>query len=125
MHEYVLTIGVEKMSNFTVAIPDNLLTDSKIMAAKTGVSLNALIRNLLEGFIQMESPPFSGNFEILFRYSLGQLTAKKAANLLHLDDEEALQMMTLNAGFPIPRLSSQESESMQKRFSDMLDRHSA
>lgn len=112
------------MSNFTVAIPDDLLTDAKVMAAKAGTSVNALIRALLDGFVQNESSPMSGNLEILLQYSLGQLTAKKATKLLHLDNEDALNSLTLNAGFPAPRLSLQDSESMQKRFGSMLDKAS-
>ena len=110
------------MSNFTVAIPDDLLTNAKVMAAKAGTSVNALIRTLLDGFVQNESSPMSGNFEILLQYSLGQITPKKAIKLLHLEDEAALEKVTLQAGFPIPRLSLQETDNMQKRFGEMLDK---
>ena len=110
------------MSNFTVAIPDDLLTDAKVMAAKAGTSVNALIRTLLDGFVQNESSPMSGNFEILLQYSLGQITPKKAVKLLHLEDEAALEKITLQAGFPVPRLSLQETDNMQKRFGEMLDK---
>jgi plasmid stability protein len=108
------------MSNFIVAIPDELLTDAKVMAAKTGTSLNAIIRSLLDGFVQSESSPMAGNFELLLKYSLGQLTAKQTIKLLHLKDEAALHVLTLKAGFPLPRLSIQETEIMKKRFSEML-----
>ena len=110
------------MSNFTVAIPDDLLTNTKVMAAKAGTSVNALIRTLLDGFVQNESSPMSGNFEILLQYSLGQITPKKAVKLLHLEDEAALEKITLQAGFPVPRLSLQETDNMQKRFGEMLDK---
>lgn len=112
------------MSNFTVAIPDDLLTNAKVMAAKAGTSVNALIRTLLDGFVQNESSPMSGNFEILLQYSLGQIAPKKAVKLLHLEDEAALEKVTLQAGFPIPRLSLQETDNMQKRFAEMLDKTS-
>ncbi len=112
------------MSNFTVAIPDDLLTNAKVMAAKAGTSVNALIRTLLDGFVQNESSPMSGNFEILLQYSLGQISPKKAVKLLHLEDEVALEKITLQAGFPIPRLSLQETDNMQKRFGEMLDKAS-
>jgi len=110
------------MSNFTVAIPDDLLTNAKVMAAKAGTSVNALIRTLLDGFVQNESSPMSGNFEILLQYSLGQITPKKAIKLLHLEDDAALEKITLQAGFPVPRLSLQETDNMQKRFGEMLDK---
>ena len=41
------------MSNFAVAIPDDLLMDAKVMAAKTDTSLNSIIRLLLEAFINI------------------------------------------------------------------------
>jgi len=113
------------MSNFTEAIPDDLLTDAKVMAAKAGTSVNALIRTLLDGFVQNESSPMSGNLEILLKYSLGQITPKKAVKLLHLENEAALEKITLHAGFPIPRLSLQETDAMQKRFGEMLDKASS
>ena len=113
------------MSNFTVAIPDDLLTNAKVMAAKAGTSVNALIRTLLDGFVQNESSPMSGNFEILLKYSLGQITPMKAVKLLHLEDEAALEKITLQAGVPIPKLSLQETDNMQKRFAEMLDKTSA
>ena len=110
------------MSNFTVAIPDDLLTDAKVMAAKTGTSLNSIIRLLLDGFIKNECTPLSGNYEILLKYSLGQFTAKKTMKLLHLSSGAELDDLTLNSGLPLPRLSLQETESMQKRFGNMLDK---
>ncbi len=110
------------MSNFTVAIPDELLTDAKVMAAKSGTSLNAIIRTLLEGLVQHGSSPMTGNFEILLQYSLGQITAKNAVKQLHLEDNDALNLMTRNSGLPLPRLSMEENEAMRQRFSEMLDK---
>lgn len=113
------------MSNFTVAIPDELLTDAKVMAAKSGTSLNAIIRALLEGFVQKESSSMTGNFEILLQYSLGQLSAKGAVKKLHLDDESTLNLMTRSAALPLPRLSLEENEAMRKRFGEMLNKAKA
>jgi hypothetical protein len=113
------------MSNFTVAIPDDLLTDAKVMAAKSGTSVNALICTLLEGFVKNKSSPMSGNFDILLQYSLGQITPRKAVKLLHLEDDATLNRVTLQAGFPIPRLSLQETDNMQRRFGEMLDKASS
>ena len=113
------------MSNFTVAIPDDLLADAKVCAAKAGTSVNSIIRVLLEGFVRNESVPLSGNSEILFKYSLGQITDKKAMKLLHLENEDVLRLMTLHAGLPIPRLSDQETEAMSKKFGEMIERFGA
>lgn len=112
-------------TNFTVAIPDELLTAAKVMAAKSGTSLNSIIRNLLDGFVNNESTPLSGNYEILLKYSLGQVAAKKAIKSLHLENVNELNALTIQAGFPIPRVSLQENEDMQRRFSQMLDRANA
>lgn len=109
------------MSNFTVSIPDDLLTEAKVVAARSGVSLNAIIRNLLEGVVQNTSVSMSGNFEILMKYSLGQVSAKRAGILLHLEDESLLVDMTKKAGLPIPTIALREAESMRKRFGKMLD----
>ena len=113
------------MSNFTVAIPDDLLADAKVCAAKAGTSLNSIIRVLLEGFVRNASAPLSGNSEILFKYSLGQISDQKAMKLLHLESEEVLRLMTLHAGLPIPRLSDQENEVMSKKFGEMIHRFGA
>ena len=110
------------MSNFTVAIPDDLLTDAKVMVAKTGTSVNSIIRVLLDGFVKNERNALSGNYEILLKYSLGQISTAKAVNLLHLADAQALKVLTIQSGLPLPRLSLQEEEAMQKRFGEMLDR---
>lgn len=113
------------MSNFTVAIPDELLADAKVTAAKAGASLNAIIRTLLEGFVRQESSPMTGNFEILLQCSLGQITDKNAVKQLHLKDNAALHLMMRGSGLPLPRLSTEENEAMRKRFSEMLDKAKA
>lgn len=113
------------MTNFTVAIPDDLLADAKVCAAKTGTSVNSIIRVLLEGFVKNENSPLSGNYEILFKYSLGQITGQKAMKLLHLDDDEVLRLMVLHAGLPLPRLSESENEAMSKKFGEMVERFGA
>lgn len=110
------------MSNFTVAIPDDLLSDAKVCAAKAGTSVNSIIRVLLEGYVRNECVPLSGNYEILFKYSLGQIPEHKAIKELHLDDSETLNALTIQAGLPLPRLSLEETDAMQKTFGKMIDR---
>ncbi len=111
------------MSNFTVAIPDDLLSDAKIVAAQTGTSVNSIIRQLLEGHVRSQRSAMPGNYEILFKYSLGQVTSRTAVRELHLDSDEALHAMVVNAGLPLPRLSQQETEQMQKRLHEMVEQH--
>ena len=110
------------MANVTVAIPDELLSQAKVVAARTDTSVNATIRQLLEGHIRNEGVPLSGNYEILFKYSAGQISEQSAMKELHLGNVEALALMTIQAGFPLPRLSLQETAAMQKNFGDMIDR---
>jgi len=109
-------------TNFTVAIPDDLLTAAKVMAAKSGTSLNSIIRNLLDGFVNYGSAPLSGNYEILLKYSLGQIAGKRAIKSLHLESDVELNALTIQAGFPLPRVSLQENEDMKQRFHQMLER---
>lgn len=109
------------MSNFTVSIPDDLLTDAKVVAAKTGTSVNAIIRLLLDGFVQKQRLTMSGNFEILLRYSLGSISAKTAVKQLHLEDEESLYRLLSCEKLPVSRLSSEVTDGMQKRFTTMCD----
>ena len=71
-----------------------------------------------------DASPLTGNYEILLQYSLGQVNAKKAVKLLHLENEASLADLTLKASLPLPRLSLEETEAMRKRFGDMLDRAS-
>ena len=110
------------MPNFTVALPDDLLTDAKVAAAKTGTSVNSIIRVLLDGFVKNQRSALSGNYEILLKYSLGQVSPARAVALLHLENGQALNNLAIQAGLPLPRLSPQEEEAMQKRFGEMLDR---
>jgi len=110
------------MPNFTIAIPDDLFADATACAEKTGASLDSIIRQLLEGYVRNESVPLSGNYEILFRYSLGQVPENGAMREPHLDDEAALSALMIQAGLPLPRLSLEETAAMQKNFGEMIDR---
>lgn len=110
------------MPRVTVDIPDDLHTDAKACAVKGGTSVSAIIRHLLEGYVRNQNAPLPGNFEVLFRYSLGQVSQEEAMRELHLESEDALHFLTNQAGLPRPRLSLAETAAMQKHFGDMLDR---
>lgn len=110
------------MSKFTVSIPDDLLADAKSLAANSGTSLSEIVRLLLDGFVANGATALAGNHEILLKYSLGKLSAAEASKALHLDTANELHTLTLQAGFPLPRLSRQDEDAMQQRFSKMLDR---
>lgn len=110
------------MPRITINIPDDLLADTKACAAKAGVSVSELIRHLLAGHVRNERATLPGNFEVLLRFSLGQISERDAMAELHLDDEDALSVLTILAGLPLPRLSLEETAAMQKSFGEMLDR---
>lgn len=63
----------------------------------------------------------TGNYDILLKYSLGELTSAQAMRRLHIADEQLLNKMTLDAQLPLPKLSEAETNAMQKRFGEMLD----
>ena len=111
------------MTNFTVAIPNDLLSETKVIAAKTNTSVNAIIRMLLEGFIENKNAIMSGNSEILLKYSLGKISTKEAMKQLHVPNKENLDFMVVQSGFPIPRILEKIELNMQNKFSDMLDRN--
>ena len=110
------------MPRITITVPDELLADAKACAAKAGVSVSELVRHLLAGHVRNERAPLPGNFEILLRFSLGQVSERDAMAELHLDDEDALSVLTILAGLPLPRLSLEETAAMRKNFGEMLDR---
>jgi len=105
-----------------IEIPEALAVEVDAMAAKAGVSTNEVVRALLEGFVQAERAPLSGNIEILLQFSLGQLEAAKAAQMLHLADENILYLLVRQVGLPLPRLSLEQTEAMRKQFGEMLDK---
>jgi len=109
------------MGNFTVSIPEDLLSRAKVVAAMTNTSVNATVRALLEQHVQMLEKPLSGNYELLFKYSLGQLSEDSLIRDLHLESHEELRILVLQAGLPLPRLSLDEQKEMQDRFSKILD----
>lgn len=110
------------MPRVTVDIQTYLHIDAKACAAKAGTTVSAIIRQLLEGYVRNVSAPLPGNFEVLFRYSLGQMPMETAIKELHLESEDALNFLTNQAGLPRPRLSLKETAAMQKHFGEMLDR---
>ncbi len=65
----------------------------------------------------------TGNYDILLKYSLGELTASQAMRRLHItDDEQALNKLTIDANLPLPKLSIEETDAMSKRFGELLDK---
>lgn len=64
----------------------------------------------------------TGNYDILLKYSLGELTSAQAMRRLHVADEQTLNKLAIDAKLPLPRLSDKETDVMSKRFGEMLDK---
>jgi plasmid stability protein len=110
------------MPNFTVAIPDELLARAKIHAATHGTSVNELIRVLLAGHLARAECALPGNYEILLKVALGQLSVDSAARQLHLDCEDDLFVMLTYCGLPRPRVSEGEEAQMRDRLTVLFDK---
>jgi len=110
------------MSNFTVAIPDDLLARAKIDAATHGTSVNALVRALLEGHLSRQDLSLPGNYEILVKVALGQISVASSIKQLHLDSEDDLFLLLSYCGLPRPRVSDQQEVQMQERLTTILSR---
>ena len=76
------------MAKVNLSIGDDLLRQSKIAASHVDLSLSAVMRMLLEGFVKSVEVP--------------------------ADQEEALFLMMCRAGLPIPTLPSTELAKMAK-----------
>jgi len=93
--------------NFTGAVDRDLLKRTKILAAKSDTSVNALfnaeLRYLVETF---EAAEASGNqnFRTLIDFSLGRIDDKQAMNALGIDTDEDLFVLMPQAHLPMPRL---------------------
>lgn len=101
--------------NFTGAVDRDLLKRAKVIAAKTGTSVNALfnaeLRHLVETFEAAEAGG-NQNFMVLLDFSLGKLTGAQAIQALGIDTDEDLFLLMAQAHLPMPRLSDAATRSM-------------
>jgi hypothetical protein len=101
--------------NFTGSIDRDLLKRAKVIAAKSGTSVNALfnaeLRYLVETF---EAAELSGNenYRILLNFSLGRMNSLAAMAALGIDSEEDLFLLMAQAHLPMPRLSDNATREM-------------
>lgn len=106
----------------SVEIPDELLNDAELAFARNGLSLSSVLQQLLKGYVSAACTPMPGNYELLLRYSLGQISECSAMEAFHLDEADSLRAMTVGARLPLPRLPEKDAAAMQKNFGEMLDR---
>jgi hypothetical protein len=111
------------MSNVTFAIDDDLLRQSKIAALQMDLSLNAVVRTLLDGFVKSVGTPAdkTGNYRRLLDFSLGRIPYRTLMHELHIDSDEDLFLMMCGAGLPMPTLPKEELEKMEKILVGLLD----
>jgi hypothetical protein len=101
--------------NFTGSIDRDLLKRAKVIAAKSGTSVNALfnaeLRYLAETF---EAAELSGNenYRILLNFSLGRMNSLAAMAALGIDSEEDLFLLMAQAHLPMPPLSDNTTREM-------------
>ena len=93
--------------NFTGSVDRELLKRAKIIAAKSGTSVNALfnaeLRSLVETFEAAEKN-VNQNFRTLLDFSLGRIDGSTAKDALGIDSEEDLFLLMAQARVPMPRL---------------------
>lgn len=61
------------MANLTISIDDDLLERARIRALETGTSVNALLREYLEGFAGSDESPTESLLEMALEMAVGGL----------------------------------------------------
>jgi hypothetical protein len=111
------------METLAIQIDETILRNLEALASRFGTSLESLVGNYLHHLSAsglVGEGELNGNLEILFEYSIGQLTRKEAARNLGVDDARLTQMMRL-AGFPPPRSSRAEEDAQVESALKILE----
>ena len=104
------------MKKVNLSIGDDLLRQSKIAASHVDLSLSAVVRMLLDGFVKSVEAPadLAGSYRKLLDFSLGRITSRKLMSELQIGSDEALFLMMCRAGLPMPMLPKAELAKMEK-----------
>ena len=101
--------------SFTGAVDRDLLKRAKILAAKSGTSVNVLfnaeLRYLVETFEAAEAGG-NQNFRTLLDFSLGRIDDNQTMNTLGIDSDEDLFLLMTQAHLPMPRLPDSNTRRM-------------
>ena len=101
--------------SFTGAVDRDLLRRSKILAARTNTSVNALLnaelRYLVETFEAAEAGS-NQNFKALLDFSLGRINDLDVKLQLGIDSDEDVFLLMTQAHLPMPRLPETTTRSM-------------
>ena len=112
------------MSNITFSLDDALLQQAKIASAVMNTSVNAVVRNLLAGFVASVRAPggCDGNYRALVEFSLGRTDYRQVMRELRIDSDEALLLLMAGAGLPMPKLAKEETMKMVEDCERVLQR---
>jgi hypothetical protein len=92
-----------------------MLKRAKVIAAKSGTSVNALfnaeLRYLVETF-EVAELSRNENYRILLNFSLGRMNSLATMTALGIDSEEDLFLLMVQAHLPMPRLSDNATREM-------------
>ena len=109
--------------NFTAAVDRDLLQRARVVAAKSGTSINALfnaeLRYLLETFEAAEDAG-NQNYKTLLAFSLGRINDLTAMQALGLANGEDLVLFMAQAHLPMPRLSEQVTQGMVEKLHALM-----
>ena len=111
--------------NFTGSIDRALLRRAKVIAAKTDTSVNALLKMQLSYLVEtFEAAEIrdNRNYRSLFDFSMGRIDDREAMDSLGIDSDEELFLLMCNARLPMPRLSSEETQSMVEKLKARSER---
>jgi hypothetical protein len=101
--------------NFTGSVDRQLLKRAKLIAAKSGTSVNALfnaeLRLLVETFEAAEAAG-NQNFKSLLDFSLGHTNDHTAMAHLGIDNQEDLFLLMAHAHLPMPRLPGSQTQDL-------------
>lgn len=111
--------------NFTAAVDRDLLRRAKVIAAKTGTSVNALfsaeLRYLVETFEAGEAGG-DQNYHILLDFALGRVDDRTAMAALGIDSQEDLFLLMARARLPMPRLPDATTRQMVDQLEALASR---
>jgi hypothetical protein len=101
--------------NFTASVDRDLLRRAKVLAARNDTSvsalLNAELRYLVETCEAAERLE-NRNAAVLLAFSLGRLSDEQVMEQLHLEHEEDLFLLMVQAHLPMPRLPDETTTAM-------------
>ena len=110
------------MPNITFDLDEDLLREVKVIAARYDTSLNALVRDYFQNLAHSglsSDENLNGNLQMLFRYSIGQMTRREVREALGVNDVRLTQLLRM-AGFPPPRSTASEEDAQVEKALEIL-----